>query len=132
MIRMLGFKSLSWTVFTSNDSKVVRHKSWCLCRRTFLTVVCKVWYTWDTSYIIQTIISYQYSALTKDLQKYVDLHNNLQWSDNYLQHEKGSKIQILFTESSWYFSFFKVPVCIGYFCHFDLTPGNWFSLAVKI
>ena len=61
--------------------KAVKHEKWYLplvgasIGLPFLTVVWKIWYTSDTSYIMQTIIAYQHLPPTKFLLTFVGLYS---------------------------------------------------------
>ena len=68
-----------WYVFsrisTYKTWKMIYTNSWCFCQCAILTVIRKIWYTYYTSYIIQTIIAHQHSAPNIDLLKYAGLSN---------------------------------------------------------
>ena len=55
--------------------KMISTISWCFYWFAVLTVVWKIWYTSDTSYIMQTIIAYQHLPPTKFLLTFVGLYS---------------------------------------------------------
>ena len=98
--------------------------------RVTLTVVWKTWYTSDTSYILQTSVTYQHLVPTKGFLRYAGLCIYDSHQTNLLNMEK--RLENL-KNIYWKFTFLFLSCPRMYFLyHFPRTPKDEFGLALRV